>query len=95
MDLLILKTMLNTIRRFFRNHKGIGRGIINTVVLGSIGLTVLYILMSTIVLDKFNESYNTSVTGLSASTTQGLLLLTLILALVGFGITYLPRIGGK
>ena len=85
--------MLEKINRFFRNHRGIGSGIINTVVLGSIALTVMYILMSTIVLPKFNDSYNTTVTGLSSSTTQGLLLLTLILALVGFGIAYLPRVG--
>lgn len=59
--------------------------------MGSIGLTVLFLLMSTIVLDHFNTTYNYTVTGLAASTTQGLFLLVLVLALIGFSIEYLPK----
>lgn len=66
-------------------------GIINTVVYGAIGLVVMYLLLSTIVLPNFNTSYNYTVTGLSSSITQGLLLLTLVLALVGFAMRYLPK----
>ena len=64
--------------------------IVNTIVIGAIGLTVLFLLMSTIVLPQFNASYNTPVTGLSSATLQGLLLLVLVLALIGFGIRYMP-----
>ena len=67
------------------------KGIINKVVYGAIGLTVLMLLMSTIVLSEFNTTYNYTVTGLSASTTQGLFLLVLVLALVGFAISYMPK----
>ena len=67
--------------------------IISKVVYGSIGLTVLFLLMSTIVLPHFNTTYGYVVTGLSAATTQGLFLLVLVLALVGFGISYMPRVG--
>ena len=65
--------------------------IINKIVMGSIGLTVLFLLMSTIVLTNFNSTYNYEITGLSAATTQGLFLLVLVLALVGFAVEYLPR----
>lgn len=64
--------------------------IINKIVYGSIGLTVMFLLMSTIVLPQFNTSYNYPVTGLSSATSQGLFLLVLVLALVGFSIQYLP-----
>lgn len=66
-------------------------GIINTVVYGAIGLVVLYLLLATIVLPNFNTTYNYTITGLSASVTQGLLLLTLVLALIGFAVRYLPK----
>lgn len=65
--------------------------LINKIVMGSIGLTVLFLLMSTIVLTNFNDTYNYEISGLSAATTQGLFLLVLVLALVGFAIEYLPR----
>ena len=78
---------------FFATRKGVGSGIINMVVYGAIGLTVLFLLMSTIVLPQFNTTYGYVITGLSTSTTQGLFLLVLVLALVGFAITYLPKIG--
>jgi len=65
--------------------------IINKIIYGAIGLTVLFLLMSTIVLPHFNTTYNYTVTGLSSATTQGLFLLVLVLALIGFSIEYLPR----
>ena len=71
------------------NKKGVGKSIINTVVYGAIGLTILFLLMSTVVLDHFNTTYNYSITGLSASTTQGIFLLVLILALIGFAVQYI------
>lgn len=64
--------------------------LLNKIIMGSIGLTVLFLLMSTIVLTHFNTTYNYTVTGLSAATTQGLFLLVLVLALIGFSIEYLP-----
>jgi hypothetical protein len=66
--------------------------IINTVVYGSIALTVLFLLMSTIVLSHFNTTYNFVITGLSSSTTQGLFLLVLVLSLVGAAIGFLPKV---
>jgi len=69
-------------------------GIIQKVVYGSIGLTVLFLLMSTIVLPNFNTTYGYTVTGLASATSQGLFLLVLVLALVGFAIEYLPRVRG-
>lgn len=65
--------------------------LVNKIIMGSIGLTVLFLLMSTIVLDHFNTTYNYTVTGLSATTTQGIFLLVLVLALIGFAIEYLPK----
>ncbi len=64
---------------------------IRNVVLGSIALVVLFLLMATIVLPNFNTTYNYTVTGLSPAITQGLFLLVLTLALIGFAIPYLPR----
>jgi predicted transporter len=66
-------------------------GIINTVVYGAIGLVVMYLLLATIVFPNFNTSYNYTITGLAPSISQGLLLLTLVLALIGFAVRYLPR----
>lgn len=67
--------------------------IINRIVYGAIGLTVLFLLLSTIVLPHFNSTYNYAVTGLSVTVTQGLFLLVLVLALIGFAIPYLPKFG--
>lgn len=72
----------------------VSTGIINKVVYGAIGLTVLFLLFSTIVLPQFNTTYNYTVTGLSSTTSQGLFLLVLVLALVGFGVAYIPRMRG-
>lgn len=65
--------------------------IINTVIYGAIGLTVLFLLMSTIVLPHFNTTYNYTITGLSSATSQGMFLLVLVLALIGFAVKYIPN----
>lgn len=65
--------------------------IINFVIYGAIGLTILFLLLSTIVLPHFNTTYNYTVTGLGTATTQGLFLLVLVLALIGFAVRYIPR----
>ena len=65
--------------------------IITKVVYGAIGLTVLFLLMSTIVLSHFNTTYNYTVSNLSSTTTQGIFLLVLVLALIGFAVDYLPK----
>jgi len=75
-----------------RSKKGVGKSIINTIVYGAIGLTVLFLLMSTIVLSHFNTTYNYTITGLSAATTQGLFLLVLVLALIGFAVQYIKGV---
>ena len=64
--------------------------IINKVIYGAIGLTVLFLLMSTIVLPHFNTTYNYTVTGLSSATSQGMFLLVLVMALIGFALPYIP-----
>lgn len=66
-------------------------GLVNRAIMGSIALTVMFLLMSTIVLTHFNTTYNYTVTGLAAATTQGLFLLVLVLALIGFAIEFLPK----
>lgn len=65
--------------------------IINKVVYGSIGLAVLFVLLPNLVMPFFNTSYNYTITGLAAATTQGILLLVFILALIGFAVDYIPR----
>jgi len=65
--------------------------LLNKIIMGSIGLTVMFLLMSTIVLTHFNTTYNYTVTGLSTATTHGLFLLVLVLALIGFSVEYLPK----
>jgi hypothetical protein len=56
---------------------------LDKIVSIAIGATVFFLLVATIVLPQFNTSYNYTVTGLSASTLQGLLLLVLVMALIG------------
>lgn len=65
---------------------------INKVVGIALGLTVFYLLASTIILPRFNESYNTGVTGLATSTIQGLNLLPLVIGMLGVAIYFLPRV---
>lgn len=69
--------------------------IINKIVFGAVALTVCFLLLNVVVLPHFNDAYNTSVTGLSSSTTQGLILLSLVLALIGMSINFLPGIEEK
>lgn len=66
-------------------------GILDTVVGISIGLTVFFLLAANIILPFFNTAYTATVTGLSATTTQGLLLLVLVLGLIGVGLKMMPR----
>ena len=66
---------------------------IQSIVNVALGITVFFLLMSTIVLTHFNTVYNFSVTGLAAATTQGLFLLVLVLAIIGVGMRVMP--GGK
>jgi len=68
-------------------------GILNYVILGAIGLATLFLLLPTIVLPNFNTSYNYPITGMSASVTQGILLLVFFLAMIGFAVKFIPKIG--
>ena len=62
------------------------QAIMNKVIGIALGLTVLFLLGSTILLPHFNTTYNYSITGLSASTTQGLFLLVLVLGLISVAV---------
>lgn len=64
---------------------------IRSIVGAAVGVTVLYLLLSTIVLDHFNTTYNYQVTGLSIATTQGLFLLTFVLFLIGIAMSYMGK----
>ena len=66
---------------------------VKNIVNVALGMTVFFLLMSTIVLSHFNTVYNFSITGLGAATTQGLFLLVLVLAIIGVGMSVMP--GGK
>ena len=66
---------------------------VKSIVNVALGITVFFLLMSTIVLTHFNTVYNYSITGLAAATTQGLFLLVLVLAIIGVGMSVMP--GGK
>lgn len=66
-------------------------GIIDKVIYGSIGLAVLFLMLSTIVLPYFNTTYNYVVTGLSSTFYQGIMILLFFLAILGFAMAYIPR----
>lgn len=68
--------------------------LINKVIMGSIALAVLFVLLPNLVMPFFNTSYNYSITGLSAATTQGIILLVFVLALIGFAVEFVPRVRG-
>lgn len=70
-------------------------GIINRVIYGALGLAVLFLVIPTIVLPYFNTTYNYTVTGLSTATSQGIFLIILIVALIGFVVYFIPKIGKK
>jgi len=74
-----------------RNKKGVTAGILAVVIGIAIGMTVFYLLLSTIVLSHFNTSYNYTVTGLSTATTQGLFLLTFVLGCIAVALTFFKR----
>jgi membrane protein implicated in regulation of membrane protease activity len=65
--------------------------IMDKVIDIALGATVLFLLFSTIVLTHFNAVYNTVVTGLSATTLQGLFLLVVVLALIGIGRRFIKK----
>jgi hypothetical protein len=65
---------------------------VNKVIMGSIALAVMFVLLPNLVLPFFNTAYNYTITGLAATTTQGIYLLVLVLALVGFAINFVPKV---
>lgn len=67
--------------------------LVNKVILGSIALAVLFVLLPNLVMPFFNTSYNYTITGLAAATTQGIILLVFILALIGFSVEFIPSVG--
>jgi hypothetical protein len=78
---------------FRRSRKGEPAGLMNWIIIGAIALATLFLLLPTIVMPYFNTSYNYTITGLSASVTQGILLLVFFLALLGFAVKFIPKIG--
>lgn len=64
---------------------------IEKTILIALSLALLFILLPTIVLTNFNTAYNYTVTGLSSTTLQGILLIVLVVALIGFVMYLLPR----
>jgi len=66
--------------------------IINKVIYGAIALAVLFLLIPTIVLPYFNMSYNYVVTGLSTAQSQGIMLIILFLAMIGFAVYFIPKV---
>jgi hypothetical protein len=62
--------------------------ITSVVVVISMGMTVFYLLLSTVVLPHFNTTYNYTVTGLASATIQGLFLLTFVLGCIGVAIAF-------
>lgn len=59
----------------------------------AIGLTVLFLLMSTIIMPNYNTAGGTNITatGLTTSTYTGLLLLVFVLALIGIAMSFLKK----
>lgn len=66
-------------------------GLIDTVVGIALGLTVFFLLVDTIILPFFNGAYNRTVTGLSNTTTRGLLLIVLVLGMIAVGLRVMPK----
>lgn len=64
---------------------------LNSIIKGALALAVLFLLSANIILPYFNTTYNYTVTGLSASTTQGIFLIVLVIALIGFAMYFIPR----
>ena len=64
--------------------------VMNKVVGISLGLTVLFILLNSIVMTNYQSvgGLNIAGTGLSASTFQGILLLVFVLAIVGVAMAF-------
>ncbi len=66
-------------------------GLLEKVILGSIALAVLFLLLNTIVVPNLNDTMQGNITGISNTTWQGILLLVMVLALIGFAMAYMPR----
>jgi len=69
------------------------KDIMNKVVGISIGLTVLFILLNSIVMTNYNTvgGGNWLGTGMTATTFQGLLLLVFVLAIIGVALAFFKK----
>jgi hypothetical protein len=65
------------------------------VVYVAIGLTVFFLLLSSIVMPNYNTtgSQNVAGTGMSSTTYTGLLLLVFVLAIIGIAMDWMPKRG--
>jgi len=63
------------------------------VVAVSIGLTVFFLLLSSIIMPNYNTTggQNVAGTGMSTTTYQGILLLVFILGVVGIALTFMKK----
>lgn len=61
-------------------------------VMIALSITTFMLLLGSIVMQFFNTAYNYQITGLAVSTTQGLILLPFVLALIGYGLSMLGKI---
>lgn len=62
---------------------------IKNIILILIALTVFFLMSNSLVNPFFNQTYNYAVSGLSITTTRGLLLLIFILSTIGIAIKFL------
>lgn len=69
--------------------------ILNKALMIIIVLAATFLLTSTILLVFFNTAYNYVVTGLSTSTTQGLMLFLLFIGLITIILAMLKSVTGK
>lgn len=67
------------------------KDVITGIILGSIGLTIAFILLPSIILPNFNTTYNYVITGMDVATYQGLLTLVLVLVFVGMALAFMPK----
>lgn len=64
---------------------------INNVVGIGVALIIFFLVVGTIVMPMFATTYEYAITGMSAGTTQGLFVLVLALATVGFGVSFIKK----
>lgn len=69
------------------------KNIMTTIVSISIGLTVLFILLNSVVMSNYNTvgGGNWLGTGMTATTFQGLLLLVFVLAIIGIAMSFFGK----